>query len=162
MAKGDIYYLIDSNDCPVAKFEQTEEFMSGNCYQCFSWTSDEDGNYTVPSEWSFFANVYCKWDSCTHWYFYGENYIEDTPADSYYHLCGAHCFTDYIRTMCFIWKIAPMILAEDTDFKDVSDYTNEVYFETDEIKQLIELMLKDYTIKIEINLHLEDLKDDKT
>lgn len=148
MSKGDVYYLIHSNGQPVAKFEQDEDYMSGNCYQCYTWCDDGNGNYIIPDDWEFFANVYCKWDSCTHWWFYGENFREDLPKDigGYYHICGTHCFTDHIRTMCFVWKLAAMILVEDANNAN-NDYTQEAYFKTEEIKQLIELTLKDYTIK---------------
>ena len=148
MAKGDVYYLIDDRDGYInAKFEQTDDFMEGNCYSAYSWY--EGG---VPDGWEFFASVYCKWDSCTHWRFKGEDYNPEDKSehDSYYHICGSYTLLNHVRLMCFIWKIAPMIISEDHFYKynkfDGS-YIRDEYFDSEEIKQLTELMLKGYTIK---------------
>ena len=43
----------------------------------------------------------CKWDGCSHWYFTGED-IED--HDSYYHICGSHCYTDFVTALSFIFS----------------------------------------------------------
>ena len=145
MAKGDVYYLIDPHGYIIAKFEHTEKYMGGNCYSCSSWVGDKN----EPYEWDFFAEVWCKWDACTHWRFKGEDYdVEnDKEHDSYYHICGKRCFSDHIRLMCFVWKIAPMLLSEYEDFQHCRDSINDWYFETEEIKQLVEMMLTGYTIK---------------
>lgn len=136
--KGDIYYLKRKSDGEiVARFEQTEEYMSGHCYL--------DDLY--------FARVFCKSDSCTHWNFNGETYIEHLDStisgtDSYYHICGSYCLADHIRTMCFLWKLAVDILSEGEDEEHKEYVTNE-YFDTDEIKQLVTLMLEGYVIEKE-------------
>jgi hypothetical protein len=150
MAKGDTYYLVDCDGRIVAKFEQDKEYMSGACYECTSWVENgSTGNYDTPCDWSFVARVYCKYDACTHWYFCGEDYDAETneELDGYYHLCGAYFFTRHIRHMCFIWKLAPMIISEDPYFKEHMAYIDEGYFDSDEIKNLVETMLKGYTIK---------------
>ena len=42
--------------------------------------------------------------------------------------------------MCFVWKLASMITGSGDD-----------YFDNDEIKKLVDMMLKDYFIQKEIN-----------
>lgn len=145
MAKGDVYYLMDSTGLIVAKFEQDDDFMSGKCYECTSWELNDDGSYTKPCEWLFVTQVCCRWDGCTHWYFYGEE-SEKKPfiADSYYHLCGGFSFANHIRFMCFVWKLAPMIISE---YQENIEYTNDEYCGGEEVNKLINLMLKGYTIK---------------
>lgn len=153
MARVDTYYLMDSNGLIVAKFEQDEDYMSGKCYECTSWVENvSTGIYDVPCDWSFVAKVFCKFDACTHWYFYGENYDAETneEQDSYYHLCGPDCFARHIRYMCFIWKLAPMIMSKYDDLKDSIGYINDMYFENKDASELVETMLKGYTIKREI------------
>lgn len=144
--KGDVYYLLDSDGRIQAKFEQNDDFMSGNCYECVGWYDEKkDGSYDTPCDWHFFAHVFCKWDACTHWHFFGEDYdSKKENPDSYYHICGASCFTRLVTMMCFLWKLSPMIINECD--KETTDYTNEEYYETDEIKRLIETMLDGYTI----------------
>lgn len=143
MAKGDIYYLIDPQGYINAKFEQKDDYMYGDCYTCNSWIGDDN----EPCEYDFFADIHCKWDACTHWRFKGEDYDPETDEehDSYYHICGEISFLEHIRTMCFLWKIASEIFGEDPAFKNSMEW----YFEKEETKQLIEMMLKNYTIKKE-------------
>lgn len=148
MANGDIYYLIDSQGLIRAKFEQTDDYMTGNLYSCVGWSEDEASS-SVPYEWEYVAEVFCKSDACTHWWFYGENYNAERKEkfDSYYHLCEPLFFMHHIRCMCFVWKLAPMIIAEDSFFNKYTDDINRDYFDSEEIKQLVETMLKGYEIK---------------
>lgn len=142
--KGDIYCLIRKSDGRViARFEQTEEYMSGHCYIGDGAGYDSGDDY--------FAHVFCKWDSCTHWWFEGErSFVDENNKvknnDAYYHLCGSEWFINHIRVMCFIWKLAADILSEDEVYKE---YVLSEYFDTDEIKKLVELMLDGYEIEKE-------------
>lgn len=139
--KGDVYYLKDTTDHNriVAKFvvENDDRTLMGDCYSAVSWYSDGS-----VCDYDYFAGVYCKLDSCTHWYFYGEDYDPElkNEKDSYYHLCGAGCFMEHIRLMCFVWKLASIITGSSDD-----------YFDNDEIKKLVDTMLKDYFIQKETN-----------
>lgn len=59
-----------------------------------SWDNDKQ-----PIEEQFVADVYFKWDACTHWNFYGEDY--PTDKDSYYHLCGLGGIISHTNAMIF-------------------------------------------------------------
>lgn len=112
------------------------------CYQATAWGIDTK----TPMDYMFLASAYCKWDSCTHWYFYGEDYIPGDDAsdkDSYYHLCGSRSFIDHIRAMCFMWKIACEI---------IGDRAEDNYFASNLCKETVEFMLKGYEILKEVAL----------
>lgn len=148
--KSDIFYLRDSEGAIVASFKQTSDYsMEGAVRTYSSWTMDNNGNYTVPGDdGELLAEVYCKWDSCTHWNFFGEDFVNGVTEkpNAYYHLCGSPSFMDHIRAMCFVWAIAPGILSEcipTATFENVYDE----YFDSDKINELVEFMLKDYTIE---------------
>lgn len=148
MAKGDVWYLrhkVDDNTI-VAKIEFTDDYCTGACHECYSWYSDN-----TPAEWHLVAEFYCKWDSCTHWWFKGEDYDKeiDGSIDSYYHLCGSPCFLNHIRNMCFVWKVAAMTLIKvNKDSQYLKREIADNYF-NEKINKLIELMLDDYTIEKE-------------
>ena len=158
--KGDRYFLRRNDGTIVGIFEvDSDDYHSviGKCYEPYSWFTDVD----LPCESHFFANVYCKWDSCTHWNFYGENYdpeLEETSPglDSYYHICGEHCLHNHVRLMCFIWKLVSDIMTINrrkagSDFSDFSDVTEE-YFGCPLTKDLCELMLRGHDIeKVDVN-----------
>lgn len=104
-----LFYLRDKNGYIIAKFEikNNENLCEGTCYQCHQW----DGETNKPSLWDFFADVCCRWDGCSHWYFKGEGYnLEDElPNDSYYHLCGKYGFEEFVALLSFIWEVARRI-----------------------------------------------------
>ena len=110
--KGDIWYLKDPSDHDrvIAKFEMTDDYCTGNCWLAMAW--DDEG----PCHWHFVAEAYLKWDACSHWWFKGEDFdpeedakTHDNEIDAYYHLCGAHIFSEHIRAMCFMWVVASRI-----------------------------------------------------
>lgn len=145
MAKGDIYYLIDQNGYTVAKFELTDDYMTGNCYTCCTWAEDN-----APIDYQFFVKVFCKADSCTHWLFKGEDFDEETNTndDSYYHICGSLCFGSHVQVMCFIWKVAAMVLVKENP--EYKTYIEQNYFRNEKMKKLAELFLEGCTIKEEL------------
>ena len=148
MAKGDVYYLVDSKGFVVNKFEFTDDYMTGECYEACSWTGF-DGK--EPVDWNYVAEVYCKWDGCTHWWFRGEDYNEEIKDsdDAYYHICGKHCFLSHIRAMCFVWKLAAEYLVENADEDYLKEYTTESYFKDEKISNLVVFMLEGYEIRKE-------------
>jgi hypothetical protein len=146
----DIYYLKDQDGDILSKIEiksADSHAVIGDCYLVSTWASNN-----IPIEYEYVTGFYCKWDSCTHWNFYGEDYYPESESDefdSYYHLCGANDFTWHIRNMCFVWKLCAQLMIEAN--KKRTDYDNSAcieydYHKTETIRQLIELMLKDYTI----------------
>lgn len=138
------YYLKDNEGCPIAVFEVDKRngySVMGRCYSPYSWNVDN----TVIYDKHLVADVYCKWDSCTHWRFWGEDWQEEgDETDSYYHLCGTYRFSNHIRCMCFVWKLVAMLMCESDDNRGL--YTQEYYYETQEIRDLIEFILKDHSI----------------
>ena len=87
----------------------------------------------------FIANVYWKYDNCTHWNFYGMDYIPQTPNEDinpgYYHICGSFFMTRWMIMFAFVRKVMNEILGDKTDDYEDSD------------KQLDKQLLKTYTIR---------------
>lgn len=149
---SDVYYLKNKETgYIVGKFvvdEATGFAVFGKCYDAVGWYGPDN-----PTDWDFLADVYCKWDSCTHWYFYGEDYdpeYEESEKDSYYHLCAEHTFNSHIRLMCFVWKLVADIMAERGDKPEECerDITKN-YFELEETRKLVELMLDGFEVVFE-------------
>ena len=94
-------------------------------YKAVSWDNDSFHNIY---EKNFIAKVHWKWDFCTHWRFYGEDYDkslgDEVEKDSYYHICSDH--SDYIRMFALLG--------------DEQDWYN------DKDKELDELVLKGFEI----------------
>lgn len=74
-------------------------------------TSCDTDNNPNLKESQFIASAYIKWDGCTHWYFYGEDYYE-SEVDSYYHLCGSF----YIFNFTEIIKVATNLVIDTLNF----------------------------------------------
>lgn len=60
---------------------------------------------SVPYQTSYFANVFAKWDGCSHFYFYGGDYDNDKEKDSYYHICGIPDYIQHMRMYVFIYEV---------------------------------------------------------
>ena len=79
------------------------------CYRACEWTVDHELD-TDHCEFEFVAKVWAKTDSCTHWWFKGENYDPESKSknngDAYYHICGPEFLEDMIYCQLFIWEIA--------------------------------------------------------
>ena len=96
----------DSYEYPIFKveIEKSEKYYCDFIiYKAVSWGIDNNEIY----EKNFIAKVHWKWDFCTHWWFYGEDYNEclddEAEKDSYYHICSDH--SDYIRMFAFVRKL---------------------------------------------------------
>jgi hypothetical protein len=90
--------------------------------------------------------VYAKWDGCSHWYFYGEDYPDN--KDSYYHICSS--FQNFITIMCFIWKIAGEHNVKDLKTRNL----DTVYTENEYSLELVDYVLDGYEIQ-ECEVHHE-------
>lgn len=141
------FYLKDKNrenGNIIAKFEIIENdtnkySISGDCFYCTAW----DGKTLNPIQWQYFVGVYLKWDACTHWWFRGEDYLEE-DKDPYYHICGSYCFLDYISMMCFIWEVAKKHFVQDC----------ECFCESKQLNNVLEEFNKKYDI-------VKECKDEK-
>lgn len=147
--RRDVYYLQNTKTGYIeGKFvvgDATAHYVTGDCYSVVGWYRPQ-----TPVDFHFVADVNCKWDSCTHWDFYGEKYdpdVADSEIDSYYHLCGEHTFNDHIRLMCFVWKLAADIMTELGKNEEYERDITKNYFEQEETRKLVELMLDGYKIK---------------
>lgn len=145
--KGDTYYLKNTSTGYVAGVfvvDKADQFaVFGTCYEPVSWDIDTH----EPYETYYLADVYCKWDSCTHWYFRGEDYDPylKTEEDSYYHLCSEFSFNTHIRLMCFVWKLVSRIMTAERILEG-QEGVEDNYFKKEEIKALMLLMLDGYEI----------------
>ena len=134
-----VFYLKNKEGYIISKFEMTSDYFEGIASNCVEW----DAKTKEPLEWQFHSEVYAKWDGCSHWWFKGEDYnskldnYNHNGTDSYYHICSS--FNDFIRTMCFIWKLAGNY--HKSKNKEVNDLTLEEYD-----LNIIDYMLKDYEI----------------
>lgn len=97
--------LIDENGYPIAIYHyktNEETYVEGKIHSIHSWDSNKN-----PTDKSFFADAYVKWDACSHFNFYGEDYKEDAQEekDSYYHICGVYNYIEHIQTMQFALEV---------------------------------------------------------
>lgn len=125
----------DSYKYPIfeVEIEKLEEYYCDFIiYQATSWASDCLDIY----EKKFIAEVHWKWDFCTHWWFYGEDYDkslgDEAEKDSYYHICSG--ISDWIRLFAFIRKLMYSILGDPQNWYSDKD------------KELDELVLKGFEI----------------
>lgn len=150
--KGDTYYLKDIvGGYVLGKFvvrEDSNTCVIGDCYEATGWGSNKEAVI-----WAYHSGVYCKWDACTHWHFYGEDYDPELNAtdrcmDSYYHLCTDGGFTNHIRLMCFVWKIVSSIMAAHNEGEDFSNYIDimDNYFDLGDTQKLVDLMFEGYSV----------------
>ncbi len=75
--------------------------VSGTIKRTISWSIDKE-----PLEDEFFAELSVKWDGCSHFWFYGEDYIKEfNNKDGYYHICGIGGYFNFLRTMHFAYEV---------------------------------------------------------
>lgn len=127
-------YVID-----IEKVGDEKSCVDSTVWQVDSW--DDTNNDKQIYEKHFVANVYWKFDNCTHWNFYGMDYDpEDKDEDinpSYYHICGSFFMTRWMIMFAFVRKVMNEILGDKTnDYRDFD-------------KELDNQLLKTYTIRKE-------------
>lgn len=145
------YFLKDTNDNDkivmiFEVIEKNEAFVDGVCRTVSSWECA--GDNLIVSDVEYLADVRCKFDGCTHWYFEGEDYDpnDQNDPDSYYHLCGEYCFVNHIRAMCFVWKLCYQLLEEISQTEQRCSI-EEYYFENKLTVDLVNSMLNGYKIE---------------
>ena len=127
-----IYRLIDNNEMVTHELrvddEQTNKYyLYGDVYKIIGGENILIEGKPVPEEdeydYEFVASFSIKWDMCSHWYFYGEDY-NNGDCDSYYHLCGASSYIEFMQAIAFATEVAKMNfeLADDME-KEFNDIT---------------------------------------
>lgn len=145
MNKRKVYYLVDSNDFVESKFVlEREECFEGNLYVAIRNYPDEPFDKQVE-EWDFLARLYIKWDGCSGWEFFGDDYCRGYN-DSSYHLCGFYCYERFFRAMCFAWKIAEDYHKDELT-KKFGEKDGKEIVEESFSQPLCDEILKGYTIK---------------
>lgn len=111
-------------NCPEIIFVpvREEEFihsLNGILLEATSWRSDNLKDYEIPSDTEFIASIYIKWDGCSHWRFYGQDYMNDEEheddKDPYYHICGFDSYIKFMRSMVFAYQLAIDKLGDNFD-----------------------------------------------
>lgn len=129
------YTLYDEKDYPIF-FLLTDDninSISSNVFQVISWKENN-----IICESKYFADVFIKYDGCSHWNFKGEDYIinpeeGEDMIDAYYHICGVKGYKLFIIGILFAFKVATL---------------RSKYFDPDEIKDFkeFEFLINDYKI----------------
>lgn len=130
------YELLDKSECAICIISIKRITESGVVFTIWEVTS-WDGETNEPYEKDFVAEVYWKYDNCTHWNFYGMDYDPETDEekDSYYHICGSFFMTRWMIMFAFARKVITEILGDTTqDYRDFD-------------KELDNQLLKEYTIR---------------
>ena len=129
------FILKDSENRPFYKLtleEVDSHYISGFAEEIVSWGKD---CVFDTYETLYFADFYIKWDGCSHWNFRGEDYCKESKEiDSYYHICGAYSYKNFIIGLLFVFDVASKYISR---------------FDSDEIgiyKQFNQL-LNDYIIE---------------
>lgn len=130
---SDIVAFIEENE-----ERSTEAAFFGAAYVVHSMTREGE---IINAD--FHSDFYLKWDSCTHWYFNGEDYDADVEESggSYYHLCGAHWFDLHLVVMAFVWEVARRYLSKNNVYGN-GKYTTDCYNES----KIKDLLLEGYEI----------------
>ena len=119
-----IYRLIDNNEMVTHELrvddEQTNEYyLSGDVYIIIG-KNISIGGEPVPEEdrydYEFVASFSIKRNMCSHWHFYGEDY-NNGECDSYYHLCGASSYIEFMQAIAFATEVAKMNFELTDDMK---------------------------------------------
>lgn len=135
------YYILKSKKdlLPVSYIIYDTDKNDLTCYEVNGWTSDENGKFIVPSDISYVAGVYARFDGCTHWYFRGEDYRPEDGRDfdSYYHICGPYCLKNMMTHMCFIWEVAA---------REHIEHRKDFYDDLESLNKIRDLILAEYEI----------------
>lgn len=111
----------------------------GVMLKVYSWSC---GKEHTPMEVEFLFNGYVKWDACSHYNFFGEDFPKD--KDSYYHICGSSSYIDFFTAMAFMHKQFVKDEDEINQFKEITDLL------------LKDLIIEETTITKEKNPELYD------
>jgi len=145
--------------------ENFKNSLHGILLEVTSWSSNDLKNYTIPSDTDFIANIYIKWDGCSHWSFYGEDYMNDKEheddVDGYYHICGFDSYVKFMRSMVFGYQLAIDKLGNDFD-KNIEIPEYEKFKQCINLLDGYEIKEVEYTEDDMLYWRIQDLiKEDK-
>lgn len=123
----------------------------GNIISVFTMKKDHDTEHSITGEleevvsWEvsgeiyeklLFAELYVKWDGCSHFWFNGQDSKNEENLDSYYHICGIGGYLKFIRMLLFAYEV----MVNHVGFDNID--------EKEEFEELLESgMLDGYTIE---------------
>ena len=110
-------YLIKKSDgFIVGKLNLTNDYetaLSCDVYSAIAW----DGQTLEPTEYDFAFHAGIKWDGCSHFNFYGQDYVDnDSEKDSYYHLCGVDNYYSMFSLMLFAKECAKYYMNQENPY----------------------------------------------
>lgn len=115
----------------------------GDAYLANGWAYKTETTYGGRTSkevmaWEFHSSINIRWDGCSHWNFYGQDFDPDAKdlisevrnSDAYYHLCGGGMFLNFITLMAFAWKCAQIMYK-------AGGYIEEEEFNLEEVDYLL-------------------------
>lgn len=112
------FMLYDQYDCikyifKVDTSSDNAAYLNGDLFEVVSWSDGE------PYETGHIANLYLKWDGCTHWRFNEEEEID--IQGNYWHICGSSNLEEIRVMMAFIWKCAQVWMTKYIENPDANN-----------------------------------------
>jgi hypothetical protein len=104
----------------IWKIKEYPMNIDGKIYRVTEW-----GQNNNPIGFEFFADVCVKWDNCSHFRFFGQDYKDDiklddeeNEKDSYYHICGCRDYIEFSSILYFANLTMSMINEKTNTFYD--------------------------------------------
>lgn len=96
----------------------------------------------------FLTSFYIKWDGCSHFYFTGEDTLQNNEEgyDSYYHICGAYSYVIIINTFLAALEIATRLIESSEDLS--CDYSDALMKEFDNHYLIKEIKKDEYNLSL--------------
>lgn len=115
--------LIDKQGNVIAVIRQTDDWeysLSGIISLVTSWSLD--GTYGEE----FLARCGIKWDGCSHFWYYGQDYPYDEEVYPYYHECGLNEYYKQFVAKLFAFEVAKHYMKDNAKHMD-DDLYNTIY-----------------------------------
>lgn len=113
--------LIDKKGYVVAVVRQIEEYshaLGGMISIPTSWSVD--GSYGEE----FLASFSIKWDGCSHFWYYGQDFPYDEEIYPYYHECGLNEYYKQFVAKLFAFEVAKHHMKDNAKHMDDDLYIN--------------------------------------
>ena len=131
--------------------------------QTKTWTHSFGGFITIPNSWNidnavgeeeFLLSCGIKWDGCSHFYYEGQDYLND-DSDSYYHECGLNDYYNHFVAKLFAFEVAKHYM------KDVQSMDDDLHNTIDRINILDFYTIKYSEVDIESDYVYENYLENK-